>query len=37
VTIYRAQFVGLDQADALGACEALARAQAACLPLAPGI
>ena len=37
VTIYRAQFVGLRQADALGACEALARAQAACLPLAPGI
>jgi D-alanyl-D-alanine carboxypeptidase len=37
VTIYRAQFVGLSQADALGACEALARAQAACLPLAPGI
>jgi D-alanyl-D-alanine carboxypeptidase len=37
VTIYRAQFVGLDQAEALGACEALARAQAACLPLAPGI
>jgi D-alanyl-D-alanine carboxypeptidase len=37
VTIYRAQFVGLSQSDALGACEALARAQAACLPLAPGI
>jgi len=36
-TIYRAQFVGLTQADAIGACEALARAQAACLPLAPGI
>ena len=37
VTIFRAQFVGLSQADALGACEALARVQAACLPLAPGI
>ena len=36
-TIYRAQFVGLSQSEALGACEALARAQAACLPLAPGI
>jgi D-alanyl-D-alanine carboxypeptidase len=37
VTVYRAQFVGLSQADALGACEALARAGADCLPLAPGI
>lgn len=37
VTVYRAQFVGLSQADALGACEALARAQADCVPLAPGI
>ena len=37
VTIFRAQFVGLSQAEALGACEALARAQSACLPLAPGI
>ena len=26
VTVYRAQFVGLSQADALGACETLARA-----------
>ncbi|WP_297975869.1 serine hydrolase [uncultured Amaricoccus sp.] len=37
VTVYRAQFVGLSQQDALGACAALARLQAACLPLAPGI
>ena len=37
VTVFRAQFVGLSQADALGACEALARMQADCLPLAPGI
>jgi D-alanyl-D-alanine carboxypeptidase len=37
VTIFRAQFVGLSQSDALGACEALARLQADCLPLAPGI
>ena len=37
VTVFRAQFVGLSQTDALGACEALARLQADCLPLAPGI
>ena len=37
VTIYRAQFVGLTQSDALAACEALARVKADCLPLAPGI
>jgi D-alanyl-D-alanine carboxypeptidase len=37
VTIFRAQFVGLNQAEALGACEALARLRADCLPLAPGI
>ena len=37
VTVYRAQFVGLSQADALGACASLARMQADCLPLAPGI
>jgi D-alanyl-D-alanine carboxypeptidase len=37
VTIFRAQFVGMTQADALAACEALARLQADCLPLAPGI
>ena len=37
VTVFRAQFVGLNQSDALGACEALARLQADCLPLAPGI
>jgi len=37
VTVYRAQFVGLSQAEAQGACEALVRMQAACLPLAPGI
>ena len=37
VTVYRAQFVGLQQADALGACAALARMNADCLPLAPGI
>jgi D-alanyl-D-alanine carboxypeptidase len=37
VTVYRAQFVGLSQAQALGACESLASLQADCLPLAPGI
>jgi D-alanyl-D-alanine carboxypeptidase len=37
VTVYRAQFVGLDQAEALAACASLARKQADCLPLAPGI
>ena len=37
VTVYRAQFVGLSQADALAACASLARMQADCLPLAPGI
>ncbi len=37
VTVYRAQFVGLSQQDALGACAMLARMQADCLPLAPGI
>jgi D-alanyl-D-alanine carboxypeptidase len=37
VTIFRAQFVGMSQTDALAACEALARLQADCLPLAPGI
>jgi D-alanyl-D-alanine carboxypeptidase len=37
VTIYRAQFVGLSQADAQAACATLARMDADCLPLAPGI
>ena len=37
VTVYRAQFVGLSQADALAACASLARMRADCLPLAPGI
>jgi D-alanyl-D-alanine carboxypeptidase len=37
VTIYRAQFVGLSQTEAQGACEALTRLQTDCLPLAPGI
>lgn len=37
ITVFRAQFVGLSQADALGACAALARMQADCVPLAPGI
>ena len=37
VTVFRAQFVGLNQSEALGACEALARLQSDCLPLAPGI
>ena len=36
VTVYRAQFVGLDQEAALAACASLARMQADCLPLAPG-
>ena len=37
VTVYRAQFVGLSQEEALGACATLAQMQADCLPLAPGI
>jgi D-alanyl-D-alanine carboxypeptidase len=37
VTIFRAQFVGLSQTEAQGACEALTRLQTDCLPLAPGI
>ncbi len=37
VTVFRAQFVGLSQSDALAACASLARMQADCLPLAPGI
>lgn len=37
VTVFRAQFVGLSQQDALAACTTLARMQADCLPLAPGI
>ncbi len=37
VTIYRAQFVGLSQDRAVAACADLARLQADCLPLAPGI
>jgi D-alanyl-D-alanine carboxypeptidase len=37
VTVYRAQFVGLSQREALAACASLARMQADCLPLAPGI
>jgi D-alanyl-D-alanine carboxypeptidase len=37
VNIYRAQFVGLSQADAQAACATLARMDADCLPLAPGI
>jgi D-alanyl-D-alanine carboxypeptidase len=37
VVIYRAQFVGLSQAEALAACASLARMKADCLPLAPGI
>ena len=36
-TVYRAQFVGLSQSEALGACATLAQMQADCLPLAPGI
>ena len=37
VTVYRAQFVGLSQSEALAACASLAQMQADCLPLAPGI
>jgi D-alanyl-D-alanine carboxypeptidase len=37
VTVYRAQFVGLSQADAQAACAALVRQSTDCLPLAPGI
>ncbi len=36
-TVFRAQFVGLTQDQAQGACEMLARMQTDCLPLAPGI
>jgi len=37
VTFYRAQFVGLDEAEAQGACVSLLREQAECVTLAPGI
>lgn len=37
VTVFRAQFVGLTQESALSACAALARQNAECMPLAPGI
>ncbi len=37
VTVYRAQFVGLDQNSAIAACGSLARRSADCMPLAPGI
>lgn len=37
VTVFRAQFVGLSQDSALGACAALARQNTECMPLAPGI
>ena len=37
VTVYRAQFVGLSQARRSAPVRDLARMQAACLPLAPGI
>ena len=37
VTIYRAQFVGLTQDSAVGACTSLAQLQTDCTPLAPGI
>ncbi len=36
-TVFRAQFVGLSQSNALGACETLVRMQTDCLPLAPGV
>jgi D-alanyl-D-alanine carboxypeptidase len=36
-TVFRAQFVGLSQTEAIGACETLARMQTDCLPLAPGV
>jgi D-alanyl-D-alanine carboxypeptidase len=36
-TVFRAQFVGLSQSEALGACATLARMQTDCLPLAPGV
>lgn len=37
VTIFRAQFVGLTQDRAVGACTSLAQLQTDCTPLAPGI
>ncbi len=37
VTVFRAQFVGLSQESALGACASLARRNTDCMPLAPGI
>lgn len=37
VTVFRAQFVGLSQQNALGACESLTRKKSDCMPLAPGI
>ena len=36
-TVFRAQFVGLTQEEAQGACATLAQMQTDCLPLAPGI
>lgn len=37
VTVFRAQFVGLSQQAAIGACESLMQRKADCMPLAPGI
>jgi D-alanyl-D-alanine carboxypeptidase len=36
MTLYRAQFVGMSQEAAIGACSRLNRAQAACEPISPG-
>lgn len=36
VTVYRAQFIGLNQENALSACAVLVQMQSDCLPLAPG-
>jgi D-alanyl-D-alanine carboxypeptidase len=37
VTVYRAQFVGLDQQAAQQACQSITRQNATCETLAPGI
>lgn len=37
VTVFRAQFVGLSQQAAIGACQSLMQRKADCMPLAPGI
>jgi hypothetical protein len=37
LTVYRAQFVGLSQQNAQGACSSITRLNSSCETLAPGI